>query len=206
MKELGLQELLRYAVAGGVGLASLLLMYPNLACLIGRVDSAAKVSLILGAVLVFGTLVYNIHRALLFPPFFRAIGLMTISQTVSRWERFIQFCQFWLWWLPSKDEIGIDRWRWELPHKDRDRWDAWAAHAHSLYCAAWAAAASFWLGRYITLGCCAAGSPSCSARLIFLALFGVSLLSGVVNNFRLLYYINEERSAQKVHPLHNKSV
>ena len=97
MKELGLQELLRYALSGGVGIASLLLMYPNLAHLIGHIHNAGEVTLVLGAVLGLGTLVYNIHRALLYPPFFRWLGLITISQD-SRWERFIQFCQFWWWW------------------------------------------------------------------------------------------------------------
>ncbi len=204
MKELGLQELLRYALSGGVGIASLLLFYPNLACLIGQIDNAGKVTLIFGAVLVLGTLVYNIHRALLYPPFFRWLGLITISQD-SRRERFKQFCQFWWWWRPSKDEIEFDRWRLELQDKDREHWAAWAAHAHSLYCAAWATAASFWLGRYITFGGCAAGLPSCSARLIFLALFGVTLLAGVVNNYRLLFCIKAaDRSAQKLPPLPKK--
>ena len=161
MKELGFQELLRYALSGGVGLASLLLMYPNVACLIGPIDSAGEVTLILGATLLLGTLVYNIHRALLFPPFFRAIGLITISQTDSKWKRFIEFCQFWLWWRPSKAEIDYDSWRWELPDKHRDRWVSWAAHPHFLYCAAWATWAAFLFGRCVP----GAGSPSVVSKL-----------------------------------------
>jgi hypothetical protein len=200
MKELGLQELLRYALSGGVGIASLLLMYPNLAHLIGHIHNAGEVTLVLGAVLGLGTLVYNIHRALLYPPFFRWLGLITISQD-SRWERFIQFCQFWWWWRPSKDEIEFDRWRLELPDKDREHWAEWGAHVHSLYCAAWATAASFWLGRYVTFEGGTAGSPSCHARLIFAALFCISLIAGAVNNYRLLFCIKAERSAQRLPPL-----
>jgi hypothetical protein len=67
MKELGLQELLRYALSGGIGIASLLLMYPTVACSIGHIEGAGEVTLILSAILVVGTLVYNIHRALLYP-------------------------------------------------------------------------------------------------------------------------------------------
>jgi hypothetical protein len=70
MKELGLQELLRYALSGGVGIGALRLMYPESACLIRRVQGTGEVTLVLGAILVFGSLVYNIHRAVLFPRFF----------------------------------------------------------------------------------------------------------------------------------------
>jgi hypothetical protein len=57
MKELGLQELLRYALSGAIGIASLLLMYPKAAYLVGHIEGAGGVTLILGAILVVGTLV-----------------------------------------------------------------------------------------------------------------------------------------------------
>lgn len=191
MKELGLQELLRYALSGGVGLASLLLMYPNIAHLIGHIDGAGEVTLILGAILVFGTLVYNIHRVFLFPIFFRAIGLITISGTDSGWKRFTQFCQFWRWWRPSRAEIAVDRWRWGLADALRHRLDEWAAQTHFLYCAAWTTCAAFLLGHCVP----GAGLPSCPAGHTFWFLFCLSLGSGMVDHFRLLYYINAVRSA-----------
>jgi len=188
MKELGLQELLRYALSGGVGIASLLLMYPN-AWQIGHLEDAGEVTLILGAVLVLGTSVYNIHRALLFPPFFRAIGLITIS-TDSRRRRFIEFCQCWWWWRPSKDEIAVDCWRWKCHKTERSRLDEWAAQTHFLYCAAWAILAAFLFGYGL------AWPPNCRVRHILEFVFCASLASGMVDHYRLLYYINARKTAR----------
>ena len=183
MKELGLQELLRYALSGCVGIASLLLMYPNVACLIGDLQSAGEVTLLLGAILVVGTLIYNVHRALLFPIFFRVIGLITLPSAKGP--------LWWFFWRPSEAETQFDHWRWAL--KDRRRWDDWGAQTHFLYCAAWATLAAFIFGRY------AAGPPSCRAWHIFGALFGISLSAAVINNYRLLYSVTAERKREKEH-------
>jgi hypothetical protein len=178
MKELGLQELLRYALSGGVGIASLLLMYPGLACLVGHIDSA-EVTLLLGAILVLGTLIYNIHRGLLFPLIFRCVGLRTLyEKNTPR--------QFGNPWKPSEREIEIDRWRWKLTNEKRLRWDAWASHTHFLYCAGWATLASF------IFGFCIDGSPSCQAWWILGVLLFLSFSAAWANNYRLLYSINAE--------------
>jgi hypothetical protein len=153
------------------------------------VQSTGEVTLVLGAILVFGSLVYNIHRALLFPPFFRAIGLITIFPKIPDGNRFIQFCHFWWWWRPSKAEIDLDRWRWKRLAKHRDRWDVWAAHAHFLYCAAWATLLAF------IVGLCKWGWPGCRAWLILAAVF--LLIAGMVNNYRLLYSMNAERESER---------
>lgn len=84
MKELGFQQLLRYALSGGIGLAALLLTYPKIAYAIGQVNGAREVTLVLGAVVVIGTMIYNIHRALLFPIIFRVVGLITLSWNPKR--------------------------------------------------------------------------------------------------------------------------
>jgi hypothetical protein len=54
MKELGFQELLRYAFSGGILITSLLLMYPKIICLVGHVEGTREVTLILGAILLTG--------------------------------------------------------------------------------------------------------------------------------------------------------
>jgi hypothetical protein len=190
MKELGLQELLRYALSGGIGFASLLLMYPKIARSIGDVKGAEEVTLIFGAVLVAGTLVYNIHRSLLFPPLLRWIGFFTLRpQKTSLWMLLFPL----LWWLPSVTEMEVDRWRWKLKKGDRRPWDEWGAQIHFLYCAAWATLAAFVFGRYIAFGGCRVGPPSCHARHFFEVVFWGSLGAGVVSNIRLLYHINAAR-------------
>lgn len=202
MKELGLQELLRYALSGSIGVASLLLMYPNVASLVWQIEGAGEMTLILGALLVVGTLVYNIHRAVLFPPFFRWIGLLTLGSERSLWSiaRNIAWQTFitpWRLWQPSSDELGVDHWRWTLAEKDRRRWDEWGAQTHFLYCTAWATLAAFLFGRYIAFGGYTAGPPSCRARHIFEVFFCVSLAAAMVNNYRLLYSITDERKREK---------
>lgn len=193
MKELGLQELLRYALSGGIGIAALLLMYPSVACSIKGTEGAGagEVTLILGAILVAGTLVYNIHRALLFPPLFRFIGFLTLRPyTNYSWKLWANPLR---WWWPSDAEMEADRWRWKLSEKDRRRWDEWAAQTHFLYCAAWATLAAFVFGSY------KAGPPSSQAWHIFEILFCTSLVAAVGNNVRLLWSISTERKGEREH-------
>jgi hypothetical protein len=185
MKELGLQELLRYALSGGIFIASVLMMYPSAACSVGRIDGAREATLILGSVLLVGTLIYNFHRALLYPVLFRPISLLALPFTNRTWWLFFP-------WRPSKAELDIDHWRWSRTPEHRRRWDEWGAQTHFLYCAAWAMLASLWVGKYVE------GPPNYQVRYLCWILFGVSLFAGVVNNYRLLYSINEER---KLRPL-----
>jgi len=108
------------------------------------------------------------------------IGLITLPRKNSTWKLLIP-------WLPSDAETDVDRWRWKLRDKDRRRWDEWAAQTHSLYCAAWATLAALVLGHYV------AEPPNCRARQIVWVLFGITLIAGMVNNFRLLHSIAAER-------------
>jgi hypothetical protein len=183
MKELGLQNLLRYAFAGGIAVASFLLMYPNLICPTAlcsfHIDGAEGVTLILGLVLIAGTVIYNVHRALVFPIFYRITGLLTLPYA----------CALSLLnpWRPAERELEVDNWRWSHDKNARRRWDEWGAQTHFLYCAAWAIPAAWLAGKFLI-------STSCRAEhgLFFLFLFAVTLLAGWVNNYRLLYTINVE--------------
>jgi hypothetical protein len=177
LKELGFQELLRYALSGGIGVASLLLTYPKIACSVGRVEGAREVTLILGTILLLGTLIYNLHRALLFPVLFRVIGLI-VPIGKFKWTLLILY-------RPSEAEIELDRWRWNL--KARSHWDEWGAQVHFLYCAAWAILAT------LTVGNCVAGPPNCRAWRIFLDLFFFTFGAGIVHHFRLLSLLVAER-------------
>jgi hypothetical protein len=182
MKELGLQELLRYALSGGVGIVALRVMYPTeSACLIRRVQGTGEVTLVLGAILVFGSLVYNIHRAVLFPPIFRWLGRMTLLPNRSR--------PIGNWWVPSKEEMDIDRWRWNLGEIRLRRWNEWGAQTHFLYCAAWATLLAFIVGH------CNWGWRCRSLAGILAAVFLFS--AGIVNNYRLLYSMNAERESER---------
>ncbi len=184
MKELGLQELLRYALSGGIGIAVLLLIYPAAACSIKNMEAAKETTLILGSVLLIGTLIYNIHRALLFPVLFRIVGLFTLPWTFTG--------ALLIPWLPSDHELRVDRWRWEHLNGKSRRWDEWGAQTHFLYCAAWAVLAALLLGKRIW------GQADCRPLRIFWILFTITLLAGLVNNYRLLYSISAEMNAPPV--------
>ena len=182
MKELGLQDLLRYVLAGGIGIASLLRMYPGAAFSVRNLDAAKEVEIVVGASLVLGSVIYNVHRALVYPVFYRIIGLVTLPCTnLTLWLL--------LPWRPSQDEIEADRWRRELKEEARQHWSEWGAQTHFLYCAAWAILLVLVFGRYVV-----GGAPDCQARRIFWIIFSVILVAGVVHNFRLLYTLAEEMS------------
>lgn len=181
MKELGLQELLRYALSGGIGIAVLLLTYPKAACSVGHMEGAKEATLILGSILLVGTLIYNFHRALLFPVLLRFIGLWILDWKYS-WRLFI------LPWQPSDAELDVDHWRWRVDEKARRCWDEWGAQTHFLYCAAWTILVALILGDYVW------GPPNSRAWHIFWYLFGLALIAGMVNNYRLLYTLNAEMS------------
>jgi hypothetical protein len=179
MKELGLQELLRYALSGGVGIAALRIIYPQSACLLSR--AGGEVTLLLGAILVGGSLIYNLHRSVLFPPIFRWIGRKTLLPNQS--------LHVGCWWKPSRDEIALDRWRWKLADREGSRWGEWGAQTHFLYCAAWATLLALIVGLFKW------GWPGC--RGIWGILAAISLLCvGFVNNYRLLYSMNAERELE----------
>jgi hypothetical protein len=142
MKELGLLELLRYALSGGIGMAVLLLTFPCARLSVRGMEDTKEATIVLGSVLLIGTIVYNVHRAMIFPFFLRSVGFVARNRRFSL-GRLVSF------WRPSDEELAVDRWRWPQCERLRKRWDEWGAQTHSLYCAAWAIAASLLVGRAV---------------------------------------------------------
>lgn len=177
MKELGLQQLLRYALPGGIGVAVLFLTYPELDCQIKQLDTGKEATLILAAVLLVGALIYNLHRALLFPPLFRFLSWRTLEPKPGTKNLY----------RPSLAELNVDRWRWKLGTKEeRQRWDEWGAQTHFLYCVAWAIFAALAVGYFI------AERVSLLCLKAFMILAVIMVVAGLVNNYRLLYTIAQE--------------
>jgi len=178
MKDLGLLEMLRYALSGGIGMAVLFLTYPAAACRIRGMDATKETTLVLGVVLLIGTLIYNVHRALVYPIFQRILGTI-VRDWKFDWKK---------WWrnliiyLPSEAELSVDRWRWEHSEKDRKRWDEWGAQIHSLYCAAWAIILALKVGGRIW-----GDNPNCPTyKTLFCRLFCIVLIAGILGNYRLM--------------------
>jgi hypothetical protein len=183
MKELGLQELLRYALSGGIGIAVLLLTHPAILCSIVKMEAAKGATLVLGLVLLIGTLIYNLHRALIYPLFFRIVGLMVMGRNFSRRSPNP--------WQPSEAELEVDRWRRRLPDEERRPWDEWGAQTHFLYCAAWAILAALLLGKHLW------GTSDSGSWCIFWILFVIVIIAGFVNNYRLLYSLVVDKTASE---------
>jgi hypothetical protein len=165
MKELGLLELLRYALSGGIGISVLLLTYPAAACSIREMDATKETTLVLGSVLLLGALIYNVHRALVYPVLLWAIG-----SRVTDW-----------------DTLEADRWRWQHPEEKRKRWDEWGAQTHSLYCATWSIIGALIVGR------CFWQPRNCRTPLFFLVFSSVTLAAAVTSNCRLMHSIVVEK-------------
>lgn len=158
MKEFGLLELLRYALSGGFGMVALLLTYPAAACHVLKMEVTKETTLILGAVLLIGALIYSVHRALVYP-----VLLYLIGSCMTDWNT-----------------VEADRWRWQHPEEKRKRWDEWGAQTHSLYCATWAI-----IGALI-VGCFFWQSRNCRIPLLFLILSLLTLSAAVNSNCRLM--------------------
>jgi hypothetical protein len=177
MKELGLQQLLRYALPGGIGFAVLLFTYPEIACQIQRLETGKEATLILGSALLLGAMVYNLHRALLFPPLFRLVSRLTLEPKPEGYNPY----------RPSVAELKVDRWRWKIKNKEeRQRWDEWGAQTHFLYCAAWAITGALAVGYFVT------ARLNLEVLSSFALLAVTALLAAIVNNYRLLYSISAE--------------
>jgi hypothetical protein len=192
MKELRLEDVFRYALSGGIGFVVLLLTYPKAVCSmsylaasLGKPEGALGVTLMLGVVLLTGTVIYNVHRAATYPIFLRLLGRHLLGAPRE---------PFWNPWKPSKFELDLDYWRSGLCDTQRHRWDEWGAQTHSLYCGAWAIFAA------LTLGCWFWGPPNCRAWYMFLFLFFVTWGAAMVTNYRLLYSITDakKRDEEKV--------
>jgi hypothetical protein len=106
MKDLGLLELLRYALSGGIGMAVLFLTYPAAGCRVRGMDVTKETTLILGAVLLIGALIYNVHRAVVYPVFLRIIGIFVPGWKFD-WKKWTNLNPY----LPSEAELNVDRWR-----------------------------------------------------------------------------------------------
>jgi len=182
MKDWEIEKLLRYALSGGIGLAVLLLRYPAVRGTIGGMEAGKEATLVLGLVLLIGTLVYNLHRALVYPALIRLLGWFAL-----RWKFSWRLLNA---WKPLDAELEIDRWRWGCPDDKRRRWDEWGAQVHFLYCSAWGILAALLLGNLVW------GTPDGRVPYIFWILFAVILFAGCVNNYRLLYSILADMDRQ----------
>jgi hypothetical protein len=133
--QLNYNEYLRYTFSGGIGVISYLYLNPN--CFDNLFDSAGiKDSLFLILLsLVLGSLVYAIHRAILFPICSKVVLLILSAY------RHVNFDKGLLWpFTSSKLEIEMSFRRWhqrDNPKSFSKNLLDWSAQIHFLYCSVW---------------------------------------------------------------------
>ncbi len=136
MKDLKLEELLRYGLSGGLLLLVLLLMHPNWRDGLAKASGIGGTAILIGVTLLAGSLIYALHRALAYRVVLTMAVFILICCRVYDWESRII-----LPFVPSKMELGMDRWRLALRQRQdvMDPFTAeWGAQVHLLYCSAWA--------------------------------------------------------------------
>jgi hypothetical protein len=141
VEKLKLPELLRYAFSGALFYLSLGLVYLPKGELSLTDRSAGYATLAIGLVLLSGSLLYVVHRALTYPFIFLPGALLVLSlfgRYQREWKIVIPF-------LESNAELEVDRCRlhlrFELGPKGRalhTMLDEWSAQVHLLYCSSMA--------------------------------------------------------------------
>jgi hypothetical protein len=187
LKDLNLEELLRYGFSGGLLLVVLLLMHPSWRDDLAKANGIGGTAILMGVSLLAGSLIYALHRALAYRLLFTLVILFLILIRKHKWNHTIilPLC-------PSETELRIDRWRLRLKAtKDfMDPFTAeWGAQVHLLYCSAWA----ILLGKLL-----APLFPNCQSiisQCAYYVAFIVLLVAALWQNARLILWIkaNEDQ-------------
>jgi len=189
LKELKLQELLRYALSGGVGLAAFAAAFPSVRLKIAGLEKLAEAALILGVALVLGSFIYSIHRALVYPLLYRFCLIVLVAFHVHRFET-----RLLLPYIPAPLEVRLDFSRWKREaHWATSGISEWGAQIHFLYCSAWSILAMVGLGKLL-----GSADPRFAKLTLVVAL--VSVGAAFLSNCRLAYYDSLVAREQSVSP------
>jgi len=168
MRELDLYEVLRYVLAGVVGLTALVAICPDARLLFGPDISLPEGAFVGGIALAWGAVIYALHRAVVYPILNRLVLIPHLWKAGCRWRLFL------VYW-PLQEELQRDRSRWQSADLlDKAGLREWAAQVHFLYCSAWVLLSAWGL---TLVFCCQRETPSNSilcvqiAALVALAAF-----------------------------------
>ncbi len=179
MQQLRLEELMRYVLAGAVGLVALLLSFRDLAAPIAAAPGITQASLLVFIALALGSLVYAAHRAFLYPLLYRLALLLLVALRVYRSD-----ARLFLPLVPAPLEVDLDTLRWKRTKDDhyaQPRLAEWGAQVHFLYCSSWAVLLMLWLGDRF-------GQVPTAAKPLLLRGAWLVLFVGFLSNCRLVYF------------------
>jgi hypothetical protein len=177
MERFNLDQLLRHAFAGAGFLITVLVAYPQLRSTYSGLDSSLLIATSGGAILLFGSLIYVLHRTIL------------LRLSYSMLIRMV-------WKNEHRSQIDLDLGRFRRgknPKSLQGEMVEWASQVHFLYCIAWAVIFGLLSGLPLFghLG------PRFGYRLATFT--GVMLSAALYHNRRYLSYEREtERRESKV--------
>jgi hypothetical protein len=162
------QQILRYALPGGVVLIVLLGVYaPPTGCE-DKIESLGGPGLLLPAAFLVGCLIYVLHRATIWPVINRVFQLISPFRLNPRLPR--SWCVIW----PSKEEMDRAFLLWKTRKSDAlTSLEEWATQIHYLVCSAWAIV----IGHLFGWGLNWSADPSrcCLSWGVFLILLGIGI-------------------------------
>ncbi len=193
-----LNEIIRFALSGGVFLVSIFMMRPDFYLFnsfSNYGDSITFSSFYLLMAIVIGGFIYTLYRATLFPLFYYLLRLWMRKKNLlpSFDEEIIWIPNTRRWTLVSEDELKRDFVRWEIKKRKgglHENLKSWAAMVHFLYCSAIAISlASYfcWLDRGGRFDFLVIDWWSGKKVVVAIGIVGI-WLAAVINHWRYLIF------------------
>lgn len=194
MKGLGIEEFLRYALSGAVGLAIYWLAFiPG-----DRFSTMLKFpTLTFGVAMTFGAIIFALHRGFLYPLLIDGFILEHVQREIIENKepdsalRLTQVIFDWhiTWWEKTEDPTESP-----LRNSAAIPLRKWVAHYQSLYCSGWATLAALVGGRMLRADFCCVNGRWSFWFLVPLLFIYAAIYSDLRNT----------HIAMRVFPLHNR--
>jgi hypothetical protein len=193
LKDLKLEDLLRYGFSGGLLLIVVLLEHPAWAD-VAKASGIGGTAILTALALLAGSLIYALHRAFAYRILLALVLLLLMCFRAYRWDvGVIKPLR------PSETEMEIDRLRLHW-RKDKDALDSitaeWGAQVHLLYCSGWAILLGVALSQLFKT------CQSIISNQTYYLAAAILTLVAIWHNARLLWWIkaNEHQHFRKAPP------
>lgn len=133
--QLKYNEYLRYTFAGGIGVISYFYLNPCFFETLFKSEGIKNSLFLVLLSLVFGSLVYSIHRAIMYPICYKLNLLILSLFNRVKYDKYL-----WYPFISSKLEMDMDFRRWKQRQNEKSFSNNlldWSAQIHFLYCTVW---------------------------------------------------------------------
>lgn len=185
MQQLRIEDLLRYGFSGGLLFIALYITFSWGPQAIVPFSGVTEVTLVLGVVILTGSLIYTVHRAILYPLLLFPLALVAAA-ALGSWpfdrDMVIPMRQ-------SEVELHLERMRMQM-RRQLDPLDVmfseWGAQVHFLHCSWLAIILATQLGRFVGNTC------NATAYNFLLIAAAIMFVGACVSNVRLLQRLGVE--------------